>query len=454
MYTTTWNSFRRDLGNGLVMRWSTADDTERIATLHSLVHRHKADDPPNQNAFKLIRTYMSDEYPFMGPYDFAIIEDTCKEGNPVVATTCLWKHAWTYEGIPFSVGRPEMVATDSAYRNRGLIRALFEMVHARSEADGDLVQAITGIGYFYRQFGYEYALELEDRRATPVVLIPKGSANEPEPVTFREATVADIPLIEALYQRRRKGSILADIPTSAQWLFEIETWKSRPDLRHFISFQMIVDIEGKAIGFVACDARRRSKSLPVWLLEFVEGVNIHAAMPSVLRALYNYGLTCEVGRPDVPVFEEISFSLGTTHPVHELLGTALDYPTEPPYAWYLRVKDLPAFLMHIAPALEQRLAVSPVAGYSGEIKLNFYRDGLRIVFENGRLISVEKWWEDLYASSASAAFPPLVFLQILFGYRSITELRYIFPDIWVSDEIRPVLLALFPTRPSFVWGWN
>src|SRR5438552_3872631 len=102
----------------------------------------------------------------MGPHDFGLIEDTSKEGNPVVACTSLWKHTWTYEGIPFSVGRPEMVATDSAYRHRGFIRALFEMVHERSEAEGDLVQAITGIAYFYRQFGYEYALELEDRRTT------------------------------------------------------------------------------------------------------------------------------------------------------------------------------------------------------------------------------------------------------------------------------------------------
>src|SRR5437762_13093963 len=101
---------------------------------------------------------MNGDHPFMEPTYFGVIEYTGKEGNPVVACTCLWKHTWTYEGIPFSVGRPEMVATDSAYRNRGLIRALFEMVHERSEAEGDLVQAITGIAYFSRQFDTDDAL--------------------------------------------------------------------------------------------------------------------------------------------------------------------------------------------------------------------------------------------------------------------------------------------------------
>src|SRR5436190_519215 len=109
-----------------------------------------------------------------------------------------------------------------------------------------------------------------------------------------------------------------------------------------------------------------------------------SATPSVLRALYAYGLSIKPILPDTPAFQEISFSLGTTHPVHELLGEALDHPREPPYAWYIRVKDLPAFLIHIAPALEQRLATSPVASLSQEIKLDFYRGGLRMIFERGR----------------------------------------------------------------------
>ena len=104
---------------------------------------------------------MSGTHPLMGPGDFALVEDQSKPHNPLVACTCLWRHTWEYEGIPFAMGRPEIVASDPAYRHRGLIRALFELIHARSEAEGHLVQAITGIPYFYRLFGYEYALDLE-----------------------------------------------------------------------------------------------------------------------------------------------------------------------------------------------------------------------------------------------------------------------------------------------------
>lgn len=450
---TPMNTPHRDVGNGLVMRWSTAEDTERIANLHGLVHRDAAKDPPNNTAMRVIRRLMHGDHPFMGSHDFAVIEDTSREGNPVVACTCLWKHTWTYEGIPFSVGRPEMVATDAAYRHRGLVRALFEMVHERSEAERDLVQAITGISYFYRQFGYEYALELEDRRTAPLALIPKAKEGAPEPFTLREAIASDIPEIAALYNRRRASSIVSESMTRKQWLYEIESWKAHPHLGHSLQLQMIVDAGGRTVGFVALDTRRHSKELGVWLMEFAEGVNVQAVMPPILRALSSYGLSLELVRPDIPPLSEINFYLGSTHPIYEVLGYELQHAMEPPYAWYVRVKDLPAFLLHIAPALEQRLAASPVVGHSGEITLDVYRGGLRMVFEQGRLIGAEPWRAPLYGSNASGGFPPLVFLQVLFGHCSIEALRHAFPDVWVSEEARPVLKTLFPTRPSFVFGW-
>jgi hypothetical protein len=76
-----------------------------------------------------------------------------------------------------------------------------------------------------------------------------------------------------------------------------------------------------------------------------------------------------------------------------------------------------------------------------------------MVFEQGRLVGAADWQRPLYGSEESGGFPPLVFLQLLFGHRSIEALRQAFPDVLVSDEARPVLNALFPTRPSFVFAW-
>jgi len=185
-------NYRRELGEGLIQRWSTAEDTENIAQLCGMVFRDQEDEPLNLRGMESVRRHMSGDFPLMGPGDYAVIEDTGKEGNPLVACTCLWRQEWEYEGIAFGVGQPEFVVTHPDYRNRGLIRTLFAMLHTRSEAEGHLVQAITGISYFYRQFGYEYALELEGRRVTYLSLIPKAQESTPEPYALRAATTEDI----------------------------------------------------------------------------------------------------------------------------------------------------------------------------------------------------------------------------------------------------------------------
>jgi GNAT superfamily N-acetyltransferase len=180
MLTATSATYRRDLGDGLVLRWSTGEDTEKIVQLVSHVFRSSAEEPANSRLGDTVRRLMRGDHPLMGTGDYGIIEDTSKEGQPIVACTCLWRQDWQYEGIRFQIGRPEIVASDPHYRRRGLIRALFEMVHARSEAEGHLVQAITGIPHFYRQFGYEYTLDLGGKRATPISLIPRLKEGENE----------------------------------------------------------------------------------------------------------------------------------------------------------------------------------------------------------------------------------------------------------------------------------
>ena len=78
--------------------------------------------------------------------------------------------------FPFGCGRIEQVGTDPLYRRRGLIRKQMDVIHALSDSKGELVQAITGIPWYYRQFGYEFALDLYCGR---VVRVSPPSARRP-----------------------------------------------------------------------------------------------------------------------------------------------------------------------------------------------------------------------------------------------------------------------------------
>ena len=442
-------SYQRDLGDGLVLRWSTPDDTENIVELVGTVFRDRADEPLNEPLGHLMRELMSGTHPVMGPGDFALVEDTRKLGNPLVACTCLWRHTWEYEGIPFRIGRPEIVASDPDYRNRRLVRAIFEIIHARSEAEGHLVQAITGIPYFYRLFGYEYALELGGKCSIYVSLIPQVNEDTTEPFSLRAATWEDIPLVQSLYDQQRASGVVSAPIDEAWWRYQLATWRAARSGEGW-HIQMIVDGDGQFQGYVITPSMRWQDSLRVFDLAFASGANAQAIMPSLLRALAGQGAQMPPKESGTYPFSRIDLFLGSSHPVYDVLEKSIPTTQKAPYAWYVRVADLPKFIQLIAPALERRLASSIVAGYSGELKFDFYRGGLRMVFERGRLRTVENWQRPIWGANEDGGFPPLVFLQLLFGYRSLDALRSAFPDVWVNDNVELLVNALFPYRPSRV----
>jgi hypothetical protein len=175
----------------------------------------------------------------------------------------------------------------------------------------------------------------------------------------------------------------------------------------------------------------------------IEGQSFRALLPAALRWLKTEADA--VATAQQKLLPTLHFELGEQHAVFEAAPEAFHKIT-PSYAWYVRVTDVPRFLNHIAPVLERRLAQSALSGFSGEIKVTEYVRGLRLKIDQGR-ISAEAWTPD---DSDNAMFPPYTFLQLLFGRRSMSDLRYMFPDCILQDEAAVVFEVLFPRRHSNV----
>ena len=141
-----------DLGDNLKLRFATPDDTNALVGFNARLHEA-------ENVGPNVRDLMSGDHPTCKASDFTVVEDT-KTGK-IVSSACLISQTWTYSGIPFKFGQPEFVATEPAYRRRGLVRKQFEVIHAMSSARGELMLGITGIPWYYRLFGYEMALDME-----------------------------------------------------------------------------------------------------------------------------------------------------------------------------------------------------------------------------------------------------------------------------------------------------
>lgn len=429
----------RDLGNGLIMRRSTAADAEALADFNGGIHGENEQD--RQRVAAWTHDLLSRPHPTLNPDDFTIVEESAT--GRIVSSLNLIPQVWTYEGIEFRVGRPELVGTLPEYRNRGLVRLQFEEIHRWSAERGDMVQGITGIPYYYRLFGYEMALDLAGRRFGHEANVPRLKDGEGEPYSIRPASESDLPFVAKVYQHAARRHAIACARTPEIFRYELDGQSEHNINRR--ETHIIEDRSGERVGYFQHPNGLGMTGLSALWYELKPGVSWLDVSPVVVRYLWSQGQ--QYAKREGKPCTSFGFALGARHPVYEVLGRNL--PTvHAPYAWYLRVPDLPGFLNHIKPALEKRLAESIAVGHSREIKISFYRTGLRLVIEKGKLSTIEPW-KPTPEDGGLAAFPGLTFLQLLFGYRSYPELKDAFADCWCSSEdIRLLLDILFPKKTS------
>lgn len=440
----------QDLGDGLVLRRSTTADTEVLVKFNSNVHGDFGNEA-DEIVAQWTRDLMSKPHPTFHPDDFTIVEDT-KTGE-IASCLCLIDQTWAYEGIEFGVGRPELVGTHPDYRRRSLIRKQFDVIHQWSRERGQMLQAITGIPWYYRQFEYEMALELDFGRKGYPAQVPQLNENEEEKYHIRQADDSDLEYITEIHMKNYQRYPVVCKFNRDIWHYYLHL-ESQFNPMHTI-INIIEDNTGKRVGLLVHKSRLSKGMLVVYLYELEAGVSWVEVTPCVLRHLQKTGeafaetASKKVKNKPPVIFGGYYFLFGSTHPVYDAAPDYLSVDTDP-YAWYVRVPDLIGFLQHITPALEDRLARSLAAGHSGDLWLNLFSSGIHMAIENGKIKTTEPWDNPLYGKT-SAYLPNHTFLQVLFGHRNIDELHHVYADAYVNPD-RPMeaqlFRILFPKKPS------
>jgi predicted N-acetyltransferase YhbS len=430
-----------DVGDGLELRRATAADVEALVAFNG--EMHGGPEGPDPYIAEQVRNLMAGEHPSASAGDFTVVVN---QGGDIVSSLVLLAEPWVYDGVPLAVGRIEFVATHPDYRRRGLVRRQMEVAHRWCAERGFPVQAISGIPNYYRRFGYEMALELWGGRAMYPSSVPALADGTEEPFRVRPAVEGDVPFLASVDEQTRGRWLMAAVRDEGLWrhmLTDPREERHRPVLR------IIERPDGQPVGYLAHRGGPIQHSLIVDSYELARGMSWFDVTPSVLRYLKTTGEALrKQDKPDS--FSGIFFAFGTEHPMYRAIPDRLPRIREP-YAWYMRVPDLPNFLRRISSVLESRLAASVAPGYTGELLLNFYEDGLRLTLANGRLETVEAWTPD-HPEDGDALFPGLSFLQLLFGRRSLSELEHAAVDCRaVAEKARVLLDAMFPKRPSSVW---
>jgi hypothetical protein len=438
----TKNQPIKDLGNGLLLKRSTPADIERIAAFQTKGFAEKPELADDRIAV-WVRDLLSGKHPTFGQGDFTFVEDS--KTREIVSSLCLIDQIWNYEGISFKVGRPELVVTLPEYRNRGLIREQFDVVHAWSAERGQILQFITGIPYYYRNFGYEMALDTEAGRNVYEFHLPRLKENEAESFTFRPAELADIPFIMQMYAQSCRRSAINSVRTEAEWTYLIRDISADNCEREII--KIIETGDNQPIGLLIMANEIWNPYLIVFCLEIIPGYPWMLPCQAALRQIWKDGKA--LGESTRQSFNVIGLWLDKQHPSYEALpNRAMIF--HDPYSLYIRIPDLVRFLNEIKPALEKRLAASPASGYSGELTLSFYKSLLRMEFFRGEIKQISR--ETKIGAEAQVSFPDKLFYHLLLGSKSLAELEAIAPDCWVKSysDARVLLDALFPKKQSNV----
>ena len=395
-----------DLPGGLELRTARPGDIEGVATL--LAARGEPADAVD------LRLVVGD--PDEGLTACGVVVD----GRRVVSTATLLRETVAIEGVPIPAGQVELVATDPAYEGRGLVRALMDWAHRRSAERGDLLQVMIGIPYFYRQFGYGYAMPIP--RVRP--LAGAGPRQDPS-VVVRPAVAGDIPAMTRLQDEAQSTATVAMPHSPACW-------------RWLVARDGSVQLVAVRAGSVVATGRLTPPEEGVVIAELAGEPGGVASIVTHARGL-GPGAARVMERPGVPAVDALSETLGA------LVG-AEAYPE-----WfYGRIERLAPLLQHLAPILVDRLERAGLADRRHDILLSSWRSHVRFsIGPDGLGRVVTGGPEQAPISKGGSGVPPDALAALVMGPDGAAGLEERLPDCWLGRQ-RAVLSALFPPMTSDV----
>jgi GNAT superfamily N-acetyltransferase len=434
----------QELGDGLLLRWGRPEDADALAAFNIRLHSDNAD-APDEWLGAWTRDLLSGKHPTTSAKFFTVVEDV--SSGAIVSSLVLIPQTWLYEDIPFGVGRPELIATDEAYRRRGLIRKQMEVAHALSAQMGHMVQAITGIPWFYRQFGYEMTINLGGGREFFWARPGNDKPQDKERHMINPAVLDDVPVLSDLYRAHSSGSLITRARNDEIWRYELEG--ADPSSVGHLSAYIIRDFAGLPVGYAVFF--QEGAAFVVTEFGVVADHSWREVALFLTRELKRRADKLNLER-EKPI-STIVFPMADSHPLIKALGSQLEKKRNP-YAWYMRVADLHAFVAQIKPVLERRLKGSVLAGHTGTLRLNLYRDTLNLVFEKGAITEIGRFMPKK-VEDGDGLFPDLTFLNLLFCHRSYAELDTAHPDCYVNNAEAHILLdVLFPKKLSYIRALN
>ncbi len=420
---TTTTPLNRSLGNHLILKsLADAQDAERLIAFNNHIFGHGEAEMTRSLVF---------HHPATRPENWLYVED--ETSRQIVSALVLIPWQWRYDDVTLKSGEMGIVGTHESYRNRGIIRAQVARFKELLHEDGYDLSHIQGIPYFYRQFGYEYALPLEPGWHIALDKLPAEPNQAAARYRFRPATLDDLPTLMRLYNEASDTLNMSTIRNEAIWRFQFEDaantaiegeYSVMLDASEQVVAYWRIMLEGFGNGLIVSETSHLSISAAEALLHHLKCIAL------------------ERGKPNIRLNLPLS---------NDLLQAARYYGAQDSgtYAWQMHIVDVARLLYKLAPVLERRIAASPFRGFSEKVCINLYKDTIELDFQQGKLLEAKSIG---FTDGGAIRIPPNVFTPLVLGYRSREELAYMYPDLSVWGQNRHLVDVLFPKVDAFFYA--
>lgn len=412
--------FSVELHDGLTLRSvSTIRELERVAAFNGLIH--------GTEVVGMTANLFAD-HPDTRGRDLLYVEN---DGGEVIASACLIPWTLHTGEVDLPVGELGIVGTREDYRGRGINRHLMGAFWQRFTERGCLLSIIQGIPFFYRQYGYEYALlPLEGGWRLQPDQVPAPLV---EGFTFRPAALDDAILLATLYQEQSARLDISARRSADIWHYLLSDLRKPDSMEH--ETLVILSPQGETAGYLRLPKYHFYENLTTIdecsELSFAAGLAVLNELARRVRADDQDGIRFNL--PPTSGLLKLARAYGAVS-----LGT---------YSWQVRVPDMAALLGRMGPVLSTRLAGSAFAGLTQKISLDLYRQHIELNFDHGVLISA---MPVKHSDHPILRIPPDQAVPLVLGGRSLEEIGTSHPDASPHHLWKPLVDVLFPKTKAFL----
>ncbi len=341
--------------------------------------------------------------------------------SQIISSLTLLPLEWQFEGIIIPVCEMGFVGTLKEYRGKGLIDKLNGFYERVMMERGYLLSCIRGIPYYYRRFGYEFVLSLDERFSLSPNKIPPMELSH---IDIRKASRKDIGYIENLYNSNSNSFLISNNFDTESFYFKF--MNDSFDDNKLSAY--IIEENGKPEGYFLIGMSFDNKVYTI--------ITPQLSPPQMIKLLQHIN---EYPKKE----QDLNLNVAEFSEFGKFI-LSIGGKLQSNYGWQIKVPDLKRFFESIKVVLENRIEKSKFNNLSKTVIFSDYKQSIELIFNNGKIEAIKS--ESAYPDDekCDVRIPGAMLLKLLLGDKTVDEINYIVKDARINPSSKKLIETLFP----------